>query len=86
MWADPNRIRDPVGNFRWVHAMKWVGQKKFGSVPLAPFVVDGVKKGCHQQQTQLNQSTNQSTLKSAQRLSGSPASAASVSQSALPIP
>ncbi|KAK4486598.1 hypothetical protein RD792_006849 [Penstemon davidsonii] len=43
MWADPNRIRNPVGNFRWVHAMKWVGQKKFGSVPLAPFVVDGVK-------------------------------------------
>ncbi|KAL3849526.1 hypothetical protein ACJIZ3_011408 [Penstemon smallii] len=34
-----------LGNFRWVHAMKWVGQKKFGSAPLTPFIVDGVKIG-----------------------------------------
>ncbi|KAK4492692.1 hypothetical protein RD792_003512 [Penstemon davidsonii] len=34
-----------LGNFRWVHAMKWVGQKTFGSAPLTPFIIDGVKIG-----------------------------------------
>ena len=34
-----------VGNSRWVHAMEWSGQKKFGSSPTVPFVVDGAEAG-----------------------------------------
>ncbi|KAK4486899.1 hypothetical protein RD792_006208 [Penstemon davidsonii] len=34
-----------LGNWRWVSAMKWYGQKKYELAPSVPFVVDGVKKG-----------------------------------------
>ncbi|WVZ04340.1 hypothetical protein V8G54_025146 [Vigna mungo] len=30
-----------IGNSRWVHAMKWSGQKAFGKSPVVKFVVDG---------------------------------------------
>lgn len=34
-----------LGNSRWVHAMEWTGQKKFGSSHEVPFVVDGSEAG-----------------------------------------
>ncbi|XP_074366645.1 serine carboxypeptidase 3-like isoform X3 [Apium graveolens] len=34
-----------LGNSRWVHAMKWSGQKKFVGSPTVPFVVNGSKAG-----------------------------------------
>ncbi|KAM7279403.1 hypothetical protein ACFE04_006537 [Oxalis oulophora] len=32
-------------NSRWVHAMKWSGQKEFGAANTIPFVVDGAEAG-----------------------------------------
>ncbi|CAH9136037.1 unnamed protein product [Cuscuta epithymum] len=34
-----------LGNSRWVHAMKWLGQKDFGIAPNVSFTVDGEVKG-----------------------------------------
>ncbi|KAE9586492.1 putative carboxypeptidase C [Lupinus albus] len=34
-----------LGNYRWVRAMKWSGQKKFKSAPKVKFIVDGVEAG-----------------------------------------
>ncbi|OMO82857.1 Peptidase S10, serine carboxypeptidase [Corchorus capsularis] len=34
-----------LGNSKWVHAMKWSGQKEFGAAPTVPFVVDGSEAG-----------------------------------------
>ncbi|KAK7277270.1 hypothetical protein RIF29_18421 [Crotalaria pallida] len=34
-----------LGNSRWVHAMKWSGQKEFVASPEVPFVVDGSEAG-----------------------------------------
>ncbi|XP_019412751.1 PREDICTED: serine carboxypeptidase-like [Lupinus angustifolius] len=34
-----------LGNYRWVRAMKWSGQKKFISAPTVKFIVDGVAAG-----------------------------------------
>ncbi|XP_028776246.1 serine carboxypeptidase-like [Neltuma alba] len=34
-----------LGNWRWVHAMKWSGQKQFGASPNVTFLVDGKQAG-----------------------------------------
>lgn len=34
-----------LGNWRWVHAMEWSGQKMFGASPNVSFVVDGKQAG-----------------------------------------
>ncbi|OMP02416.1 Peptidase S10, serine carboxypeptidase [Corchorus olitorius] len=34
-----------LGNSKWVHAMKWSGQKEFGAAPTVPFLVDGSEAG-----------------------------------------
>ncbi|PNY08099.1 serine carboxypeptidase 49-like protein [Trifolium pratense] len=34
-----------LGNSRWVHAMKWSGQKEFVASPDAPFIVNGSEAG-----------------------------------------
>ncbi|KAF8009568.1 hypothetical protein BT93_J0543 [Corymbia citriodora subsp. variegata] len=34
-----------LGNSRWVHAMRWSGQKQFAKSPNVPFVVAGAKAG-----------------------------------------
>ncbi|KAK7268297.1 hypothetical protein RIF29_20994 [Crotalaria pallida] len=34
-----------LGNSRWVHAMKWSGQKEFGASPEVPFTVDDSEAG-----------------------------------------
>ncbi|XP_039159185.1 serine carboxypeptidase-like isoform X2 [Eucalyptus grandis] len=34
-----------AGNSRWVNAMRWSGQKRFGTSPTVPFVVAGAKAG-----------------------------------------
>ncbi|KAK4286417.1 hypothetical protein QN277_002975 [Acacia crassicarpa] len=34
-----------LGNWRWVHAMEWSGQKLFGASPNVSFVVDGKEAG-----------------------------------------
>ncbi|TKY72654.1 Serine carboxypeptidase 49 [Spatholobus suberectus] len=34
-----------LGNYRWVHAMEWSGQKAFGTSPTVKFVVDGAEAG-----------------------------------------
>ena len=34
-----------LGNSRWVHAMKWSGQRHFGASPPVPFMVDGAEAG-----------------------------------------
>ncbi|OIV90000.1 hypothetical protein TanjilG_00378 [Lupinus angustifolius] len=36
---------DLICNYRWVRAMKWLGQKKFKSTPKVKFIVDGGKVG-----------------------------------------
>ncbi|OIV89999.1 hypothetical protein TanjilG_00377 [Lupinus angustifolius] len=34
-----------LGNYRWVRAMKWSGQKKFKLAPKVKFIVDGAEVG-----------------------------------------
>jgi serine carboxypeptidase-like clade 4 len=34
-----------LGNSRWVHAMKWSGQKEFAASPDVPFIVNGSEAG-----------------------------------------
>lgn len=34
-----------LGNWRWVHAMEWSGQKEFVAAPTKPFTVDGEEAG-----------------------------------------
>ncbi|XP_068634901.1 serine carboxypeptidase-like [Aristolochia californica] len=34
-----------LGNFRWVNAMEWSGQKMFVDAPMSPFIVDGKEAG-----------------------------------------
>ncbi|MED6116794.1 hypothetical protein PIB30_103489 [Stylosanthes scabra] len=43
--GDEDLICNWLGNSRWVNAMKWSGQEKFGAAPTTQFVVNGSQAG-----------------------------------------